>query len=105
MWLARRLTRWWYHRFDAILTVVPAGRDQKRFAGPLIDEITGLIPILADLPLSIAVVSYNGHLHFSRRHGAEKIRRDSAGQRWRKRPLQRGIALGVSLIGLVRKYP
>lgn len=61
-WLIRMLIGPWYARYDALLTIIPGGRDLKSFAGAPIERIYGVAPFLADVPLNITAITYGDQI-------------------------------------------
>ncbi len=63
--LTRILTRQWYAQFDALLTIIPGGRDLKSFADAPIDRIYGVAPFLAEIPINIAAITYGDRINLT----------------------------------------
>ncbi len=60
--LIRSLIGPWYARYGALLTIIPGGRDGGSFAGAPIERVYGLAPVLADLPLMVVAITYDGRI-------------------------------------------
>lgn len=60
--VTRTLARQWYAQFDALLTIIPGGRDLKSFADAPIERIYGVAPFLAEIPLNIAAITYGDRI-------------------------------------------
>ncbi|MHA1158798.1 MAG: WS/DGAT domain-containing protein [Alphaproteobacteria bacterium] len=60
--LTRSLAGKWYAQFDALLTIIPGGRNPKSFGDAPIDRVYGVAPILADIPLNIAAITYGDRI-------------------------------------------
>jgi hypothetical protein len=61
-WLIKSLIGPWYTRYDALLTIIPGGREARSFAGAPIELVYGVAPVLADLPLIVVAVTYGDRI-------------------------------------------
>ena len=61
-WVIKTLIGPWYSQYDALLTVIPGGRDLKSFAAAPIERVYGVAPFLADVPLNIAAITYGDQI-------------------------------------------
>ncbi len=63
--ITKTLARQWYAQFDALLTIIPGGRNHKTFADTSVNEVYGVAPFLADIRLNVAVIVYGDRVTLS----------------------------------------